>query len=78
MNQLLSAFESIKNRKDLRDLLLGLFTPQELVELETRLQIVKRLKAGIPQHKIAQDLKVGVATVTRGSMELQKGRFQNI
>ncbi len=78
MNLLLDAFASIKIRADLRNFLLGLFTPKEIVEFGTRLQIIKKLKAGIAQHKIAQDLKVGVATVTRGSKEIQKGRFKNI
>jgi Trp operon repressor len=36
------------------------------------------LKKGISQHEIAGDLQVGVATVTRGSKELQEGRFKNV
>jgi TrpR family trp operon transcriptional repressor len=60
------------------EFLLGIFTPQELEEIPTRLQIVKKLKQGIPQHQIARELNVGVATVTRGSKEIQKGRFSNI
>jgi Trp operon repressor len=34
------------------------------------------LKSGIPQHEIAEKLGVGVATVTRGSKEIQKGNFK--
>lgn len=59
------------------DFLNGIFTPQELIEIPTRLEIVKMLKEGIPQHKIAEELGVGIATVTRGSKELKKGRFKN-
>lgn len=67
---------TIKTHEDMENFLLGLFTPKELEEIPTRLSIVKMLKKGVPQHKIAQDLKIGVATVTRGSKELQQGRFR--
>ncbi len=60
----------------LEDLLLGLTTEKERQELAQRIEIVKRLLAGEPQHKIAADLGVGVATVTRGSKELAQGRFK--
>lgn len=56
----------------------GVLTPQELDEISTRLQIVKMLKKGIPQHEIAEKLGIGVATVTRGSKEIAKGRFSSI
>ncbi len=62
----------------MQDFLLGILTPKELEEIPTRLQIVKMLKAGIAQHTIAEKLNVGIATVTRGSKELQKGRFKDI
>ncbi len=39
---------------------------------------MKQLKAGIPQAKIAKDLGVGIATVTRGSRQLREGRFKVI
>jgi len=68
----------INSADEMHEFLLGIFTPQELVEIPTRLEIVKKLKNGVAQHKIADDLGVGVATVTRGSKELQKGRFKNI
>jgi TrpR family trp operon transcriptional repressor len=68
----------IKSGDSMREFLLGILTPAELVEIPMRLEIVKRLKAGVPQHQIAEELGVGVATVTRGSKELQKGRFGNV
>jgi TrpR family trp operon transcriptional repressor len=68
----------IKTDNEMQEFLKGIFTPQELDEIPTRLQIVKKLKQGIPQHQIAKELNVGVATVTRGSKEIQKGRFKNI
>ena len=67
---------SIKSKEDMENFLLGIFTPKELEEIPTRLQIVKRLKQGMAQHKIAEDLKVGIATVSRGSREIHLGRFR--
>jgi TrpR family trp operon transcriptional repressor len=68
----------IRSRDEMEDFLKGILTPKELLELPNRLKIIKMLKKGIVQQEIAQELKVGVATVTRGSMELKKGRFKNV
>ena len=62
----------------MENLLLGILTPKELAEIPQRLQIVKMLKKGISHHEIAEKLGVGVATVTRGSTEIKKGRFQYV
>ena len=62
----------------MREFLVGLLTQKEIEELPKRIQIVKMLKQGVPQHTIAQKLGVGVATVTRGSKEIQNGKFSNI
>ncbi len=77
-NDLCEEFLRIKGQKELENFLSGLFTPQELAEIPVRLQIVKMLKGGFPQHKIAEKLGVGIATVTRGSKEIQLGHFQNV
>ncbi len=76
LKDLIELFLSIKNREEMEDLLLGILTPKELEEIPTRLQIVRMLKKGISQHEIAEKLGVGIATVTRGSAELKKGRFK--
>lgn len=76
LDDLIDLFLSIKNREEMKDFLLGILTPKELQEIPMRLQIVKLLKKGISQHNIAQKLGIGVATVTRGSKEIQKGRFK--
>jgi len=60
----------------LEDFLLGVTTPHERKVLARRIEIVKRLLAGEAQQQIAQDLEVGVSTVTRGSRELNLGRFK--
>ena len=73
---LLDILLDIGDKGTMEDFLVGLLTVKELQELPLRLEIVKRLLKGDSHHKIAQDLSVGVATVTRGSRELQQGRFK--
>ena len=75
-NDVIDLIYSIDDRKLLEDFLIGLTTASERSELIQRVEIVKRLIAGQPQHTIASDLGVGIATVTRGSKELSAGRFK--
>lgn len=69
---------SINDPHELEDFLLGVTTSQERHALVQRVEIVRRLLAGEPQLKIAQQLGVGVATVTRGSKEIAAGRFRTL
>lgn len=48
-----------------------ILTPKEMKTISTRWQIVKRLYQKENHHIIANDLQIGVGTVTRGSRELQ-------
>ena len=74
--KLVESFLLAKSRKEMDALLHGLLTQKELEELPKRLEIFKLLKKGVPQHEIAEKVGVGVATVTRGSLELQRGYIQ--
>ncbi len=74
----MDAILQLKNKKEMENFLQGVLTPKELVEIPHRLQIVKLLKRGVAHHEIAEKLHVGVATVTRGSREIQKGRFKYV
>ncbi len=76
LKELIDLLLNIETKEEMEDFLLGILTPKELEEIPTRLRIVKMLKKGISQHEIAGELGIGVATVTRGSKELQKGRFK--
>ena len=78
VGELVEAFLKNKTRAEMLDFLRGILTPSEFDEIVTRLQIVKLLKKGLPHQEIARRLKVGVATVTRGSREIKMGRFKNI
>jgi len=53
----------------------GLLTPNEQQELINRLQIFELLSQGLSQRQVAQQLGVGIATVTRGSRALQAGKY---
>lgn len=78
LDEFINTLLKMNNREKMRDFLEGILTPKEMLELPHRLEIVRMLKRGISQHEIAGKLGVGVATVGRGSKELQRGRFQNV
>ena len=78
IKELVGAIVGIKDKKVLLEFLKDLLTPGELQEFAIRLQIVKKLLKNKKQREVAKVLGVGVATVTRGSMELKdkKGGFR--
>ncbi|KKQ36043.1 MAG: hypothetical protein US52_C0011G0007 [candidate division WS6 bacterium GW2011_GWA2_37_6] len=78
VDELISVLSNIASKKEMSEFLEGLLTPRELLEIPTRLQIVKMLRQGVPQREIAEKLGVGIATVSRGSAELKRGKFQKI
>jgi len=78
LDNLITTLLGLQDKAQMKDFLFGILTPYELEEIPKRLEIVKMLKSGVAQHKIASKLGVGVATVTRGSKEIQKGRFKDI
>ena len=78
LSELINTLCSIDSSSQMQDFLEGILTPKELLEIPNRLQIVKLLKKGVAQHEVAEKLGVGIATVTRGSREIQKGRFKNV
>jgi len=53
--------------QELEEVLRGLLSSSELLDVAKRLQIFEMLQQGIPQRQIAENLGVGIATVTRGS-----------
>ncbi len=78
LSDLIKILLRMDTEEKMRNFLEGILTPKELSEIPVRLQIVKMLKEGVSQHKIAEKLKIGVATVTRGSKEIQKDKFKYI
>lgn len=78
LDELIEYLLMIDTKREMENFLHGLFTERELEEIPQRIQIVKMLKKGMPQREIAEELGIGVATVTRGSTEIKKGRFRSI
>lgn len=78
--ELASVFAQIDDKKLAFNFLEDLLTPGEFEEIAKRLQIAKRLDKGEAQRKIADDLGVGIATVTRGSREMRdkNGGFNKV
>lgn len=74
----MQALSQMNSNEKMQNFLEGILTPKELEEIPMRLQIIKMLKEGTPQHEIADKLKIGIATVTRGSKEIQKGNFKYV
>ena len=71
--ELISVLSMIaKDRQLLADFVRDILTPREFENIGVRWQIVKRLARGEHQTAIAEDLHLGVATVTRGSREMRK------
>ncbi len=73
ISDLSAVIAKISDSKLAQDFLRNILTPKELEEIALRLQIVKMLKKGIPQRKVAEKLGVSIGTVSRGSRELQYG-----
>lgn len=71
LNQLLDHLLTMDSRDAMDSALRDLLTPAEYAEIVKRLQIFRMLEAGMPQRKIAEELGVGIATVTRGARALK-------
>ena len=79
--ELVSILQKISgSKKLLHAFLIDILTPAEYKEIGVRWQIVKQLAEGIPQRRIAENLNVSIATITRGSRELldKKGGFHQV
>ncbi|MEN9530210.1 MAG: Trp operon repressor [Pseudomonadota bacterium] len=68
----LTGFLKNAREDDLLQLLKSLLTPAEIDALVQRLGILDGLARGTPQREISEQLRVGIATVTRGSRVWQR------
>ncbi|WP_320822389.1 Trp family transcriptional regulator [Reinekea sp.] len=68
---LLDHLLNTQSRAEMAHCLEQLLTPSEYEEIVKRLQIFRMLAQGIPQRKIAEQLGVGIATVSRGARALK-------
>ncbi len=79
--ELVEVFYKIaKDKQLLADFVRDILTPREFENISVRWQIVKKLAKGEHHTGIAEDLHLGVATVTRGSREMRKkeGGFRRV
>lgn len=73
LTQVSNFFSSVK-ANDMSAILEDIMTPQEIVELGERLQLLKKLKSWQTQREIASDMGISVTTVSRWSRVLQFGK----
>lgn len=71
LKQFLNLITEIEQTEDLGDILDLLLTPKEYQEIANRVEIFKKLDEGETQRNISDELEVSIATVTRGSREMQ-------
>lgn len=67
---------SIREYDDFLDFMDGITSDKDKQNLPKRVEIVKKLLAGENQHAIAEELGVGVATVTKGSKLVANDYFK--
>lgn len=67
---------SIRDYDLLEDFLYGITSDQDKEAIPNRVKIIRKLLKGEAQHKIAEELGVGVATVTKGSKLINQGYFK--
>lgn len=63
-----------RDEKTILATLEDLLTPHELISIAERLQILKKLVQGKTHREIAQNLKISIGKVSRGSRILQYGK----
>ena len=65
---------SITSPEEMLVFLKELLTPGEVYDISLRWKLLELLVAGVPQRKIAEELKISLCKITRGSKILkQKG-----
>lgn len=72
MQNLIQYFLDTPHAAAMEQKLNALLTPNEISEMQRRLQIFALLEEGVSQREIAKQLGVGIATVTRGSRALKE------
>jgi Trp operon repressor len=81
IDELVDILQKVSGDKELlRAFLEDILSPAEYKELGVRWQIVRQLAAGHSQRDVAENLRAGIATVTRGARELadENGGFQQV
>jgi TrpR family transcriptional regulator, trp operon repressor len=69
--ELIRAFARIGDEKTMRKFLGEILTRSEITDLTLRWKLMKMLKDGIPQRKIASELGISLCKITRGAKVLK-------
>lgn len=69
---LLTHLASTPDSADIEALLTALLTDKEQQDIANRIRIFDLLEKGVTQREIAEQLGVGIATVSRGAKAMQK------
>ncbi len=69
--ELIRTFARIADEKTMRKFLGEILTRSEITDLTLRWKLMKMLKAGIPQRKIASTLGISLCKITRGAKVLK-------
>ena len=65
--ELIEVFARIRDADQMKQFFDEIFTPKERKDLSLRWKLMKMLKSGIPQRKIASRLGISLCKITRGS-----------
>jgi TrpR family trp operon transcriptional repressor len=65
--ELIDVFARIQDTGQMRQFFEEIFTPKERKDLALRWKLMKMLKSGMPQRKIASRLGISLCKITRGS-----------
>ncbi len=72
INKIIKIFAEINDPAEMKKLFNEIFTPAEIQDVALRWRLMEMLDQGIPQRKIAKDLKISLCKITRGSKILKK------
>jgi TrpR family trp operon transcriptional repressor len=72
INEIAQIVAKIDDTQLIEEFLYSILTNNEIENVSSRWEIVKRLEQGISQRKIAKSLHLSLCKITRGSRELKK------
>jgi TrpR family trp operon transcriptional repressor len=72
IKELARIISEIEDAQLIEEFLYSILTKNEIENVSSRWEIVKRLEKGISQRKIAKSLHLSLCKITRGSRELKK------
>ncbi len=72
IKEISQVLSKIEDPAIIEEIFVSILTKSELKSISSRWELVKLLDKGLSQRKIAEDLKLSLCKITRGSKELKK------